>query len=806
MRTLVVVLMMLAACGDDDDSGTGAGPRIVVVGPATGTTVLAPSATLEFRVERAPAISYDVATNGDAEHHATPIAIGQTVSTDLALAAGVNTIELTVTGDNDETDRETVVLVVDAEVPLVELAAPAQTYLAGAPISGRIVSTHAITSAVVKVGGSGAAPLALAQTATGYDFTGTAPLALGANALVVEATDDRAHVGQATASIERLLDDTAPATTLVFPRDGQAVRMRQVIVRGTVTDQSTVATVTVGANASTVAATIDASGAYTATLALVPGTNDVTVTAKDGFGNERVVTSHIFYGQRLAAGGAHGGAIRGGRLFAWGRNNIGQTGLDYVSHESRTAYCDRTLASARDIALCKATTIGAIDAVCLNPSFVTPTPADSPEAAACRASTRARRDTVCDAAGANAPASCKTSTSANLATACDAAYGAGTPASGACEASLACDGAYAAGTAEQASCVAVASVVPSVFPAPATPYAPVAIDAFVPTAGTTQTFAQLGVAFTSVSFNQNASSAIDSTGRVWTWGNAASGELCLGDIVDRAKPHRVPEFGAAGTTAIAVARGYDHLLILRSDGTVWGCGLDSVGQIGDGTSGTNRLVPTQVTGLPTNIVQVVASAASSYALTATGEVYAWGRNQYGNLGNGTASAATAAAPTPALVPNLANVAMIAAGRDHVLAAKRDGTVVAWGLNASNQVDASATNVLAPVAIAGITDARGVFANGNQGFFESAAGQLYGWGQNGSGNLGIPDDDDQPAPTTPVFGLTSVLDVAIGALQGFAMKGDQAFGWGWSFHGSLGAGSSAIHTWPYRTPLLVAFPQ
>jgi alpha-tubulin suppressor-like RCC1 family protein len=115
-------------------------------------------------------------------------------------------------------------------------------------------------------------------------------------------------------------------------------------------------------------------------------------------------------------------------------------------------------------------------------------------------------------------------------------------------------------------------------------------------------------------------------------------------------------------------------------------------------------------------------------------------------------------------------------------------------------------VLSPVAIAGITDARGVYANGNQGFFENAAGQLYGWGQNGTGNLGIPDDDDQPSPSTPIFGLTGVLDVAIGALQGFAMKGDQAFGWGWSFHGSLGAGTSAIHTWPYRTPLLVAFPQ
>lgn len=81
----------------------------------------------------------------------------------------------------------------------------------------------------------------------------------------------------------------------------------------------------------------------------------------------------------------------------------------------------------------------------------------------------------------------------------------------------------------------------------------------------------------------------------------------------------------------------------------------------------------------------------------------------------------------------------------------------------------------------------------------------GWGQNGSGNLGIPDDEDQPSPSAAVFGVSGVLDVGIGALQGFAMRGTQVFAWGWSFHGSLGAGRSAIHTWPYRTPVLVALP-
>src|SRR5687767_11501533 len=149
MRILVVLLLCLfAACGDGE---SGSAPKIVIVGPSTGSVLFTPSATLAFRVEQAPATAYDVAIGGESEHVAKPIAIGETVEVPLVLAAGVNTIELTVTGEDDATDRETIVLVVDAEVPLVELAVPASTYLAAAEVTGRIVSTHPVTSATVKV-------------------------------------------------------------------------------------------------------------------------------------------------------------------------------------------------------------------------------------------------------------------------------------------------------------------------------------------------------------------------------------------------------------------------------------------------------------------------------------------------------------------------------------------------------------------------------------------------------------------------------------------------------------------------------
>lgn len=310
-----------------------------------------------------------------------------------------------------------------------------------------------------------------------------------------------------------------------------------------------------------------------------------------------------------------------------------------------------------------------------------------------------------------------------------------------------------------------------------------------------------GVTFVSLAFAQNASIALDASGHVWGWGDNASGQLCLGDSADRHVPVQAPEIDQV----VAVARGFNHTLLLRADGTVWACGRNTSGQLGDGTT-FGRDVPVQVQGLA-SIVQISASSESSYAVDATGALWAWGRNSFGNLGQGTDD--TTPHPAPSLVPGLEGVAMIATGRDHVLALLHDGTVRAWGLNASNQVGADGIggftdDVLSPVEVPGIAGAVSVHANGNQGFYEDAEGQLWGWGQNGNfGNLGIPQEGDLPAPSVPVFGIAAVVDVAIGPLHGVVLDAaGTLFAWGWSFEGSLGGGDSTIDAWGYRIPILV----
>jgi alpha-tubulin suppressor-like RCC1 family protein len=85
--------------------------------------------------------------------------------------------------------------------------------------------------------------------------------------------------------------------------------------------------------------------------------------------------------------------------------------------------------------------------------------------------------------------------------------------------------------------------------------------------------------------------------------------------------------------------GREHVVALKSDGTVWAWGKDNFGMVGDGTT-TARKVPVQVSGL-SNVVAVTTGHYHSMALKADGTVWAWGQNRYGQLGLGT-TATTAA--------------------------------------------------------------------------------------------------------------------------------------------------------------------
>ncbi len=146
-----------------------------------------------------------------------------------------------------------------------------------------------------------------------------------------------------------------------------------------------------------------------------------------------------------------------------------------------------------------------------------------------------------------------------------------------------------------------------------------------------------------VSAGSSHSLAVKSDGTVWSWGNNYSGRLGDGSTRDRMTPVQVK--GAAGkdylTGVIAVSAGSSHTLAAKGDGTVWAWGYNENGQLGDGGSGfyAEKHMPVQVTGPGglgnlTGVVAISAGRYHSLSINRSDNVWAWGSNNSGELGNG----------------------------------------------------------------------------------------------------------------------------------------------------------------------------
>src|SRR5262249_46583035 len=221
--------------------------------------------------------------------------------------------------------------------------------------------------------------------------------------------------------------------------------------------------------------------------------------------------------------------------------------------------------------------------------------------------------------------------------------------------------------------------------------------------------------------------AAKADGTVWAWGDNESGQLGNGTTTTTNVPVRLRTLG----NVIAVAGGNQHSLALTGDGTVWAWGSGSNGQLGNNTRGVNKTTPIQVPGLA-NIIGIAAGWNHSVALRSDGTVWAWGSGQYGQLGNG--QPIDMAIPVPVL--GLNNVTSIAAGFVHTLALKSDGTVWAWGYNSSGQLgDNSTLNSAVPVQVLNLSGVAEIAAGYVHNVALTSDARVWAWGDNTRGQLG-----------------------------------------------------------------------
>lgn len=308
---------------------------------------------------------------------------------------------------------------------------------------------------------------------------------------------------------------------------------------------------------------------------------------------------------------------------------------------------------------------------------------------------------------------------------------------------------------------------------------------------------------TSVVGGSDFTLALKADGTVWAWGNGGWGQLGQSRYGSSTSPIQVP--GLSGVRAIAA--GDLHALALKSDGSVWAWGFNYYGQVGNGNSGANVLSPVRVSGLSSAVaISAGPGGFTSYALKADGTVWAWGYDGLGQLGNGRSD--ENAHPLPVAVSNLTGVVAIGAGSSHALAVRSDGTVRAWGSNQYGQLGAVTTASCTtykypcsttPVTVQNLAGVSTVAGGGNFSLALKSDGSVWGWGENGYGQLATGTATLFGGVTKPTKAkLASVTAIAAGDEHTLALKSDGSIWAAGSNHwGQLGTGNFNDSSNPVR---------
>ena len=234
--------------------------------------------------------------------------------------------------------------------------------------------------------------------------------------------------------------------------------------------------------------------------------------------------------------------------------------------------------------------------------------------------------------------------------------------------------------------------------------------------------------------------AVTAAGAVKCWGYNGDGQLGDGTTVNKSAPADVQGLGS-GVRSLAI--GGSHSCAVTTAGAVKCWGYNGDGQLGDGTT-TNKSKPVSVQGFDSGISSITAGGNFSCGLTAEGAAKCWGRNIYGQLGDGTKVSKS----TPGAVQGLSSGVMaLSAGGSHACAVSTAGAVKCWGYNVYGQLgDGTTTDKLNPVSAQGLQSAvTRVEAGGAFTCAVTANGATQCWGTNNYGQLGDGTKTQRTAP-------------------------------------------------------------
>jgi alpha-tubulin suppressor-like RCC1 family protein len=245
-----------------------------------------------------------------------------------------------------------------------------------------------------------------------------------------------------------------------------------------------------------------------------------------------------------------------------------------------------------------------------------------------------------------------------------------------------------------------------------------------------------------ISAGYTHSVALRADGTVWSWGLNDRGQLGVGQIFTHPCQCAITPFQTLGISdVVQIDAGKEFTVALKADGTVWAWGTNTSGQLGNGSTAMGQPFPLQVganlAGF-NNIIAVSAGASHAMALKLDGTVWVWGRNSEGQLGNGTTGGNWL---LPQQSPLISGIAQISAGSAHNIAFRNDGKFWAWGSNASGQFG-NGTIETGGCRCVSIPQQNSVFTNlveiealGSGTFARLSDGSVRAWGANLAGEVG-----------------------------------------------------------------------
>ena len=292
-------------------------------------------------------------------------------------------------------------------------------------------------------------------------------------------------------------------------------------------------------------------------------------------------------------------------------------------------------------------------------------------------------------------------------------------------------------------------------------------------------------------FNQTC--ALTTAGGIVCWGNNGKGQLGNGNKNNQSTPVDVVGL-TTGVMQVAAGRDFTCAVTTGNKAKCWGS--NQLGQLGTGGT-TDSLTAVDVNGLTGNTKAVAAGDGFACAIQSqsNGNVWCWGDNTYGELGNGT----TTSSLVPVQVTGLgANVNAIAAGFGPTACALLStGNLKCWGYNSNGQVgDGTTTNRLVPTDVSGMTSGVTSFDVGpNSACAVISTGAAKCWGYNGNGQIGNGTTTQSLVPTQ-VTGLTSgVTQIAVGYYHACAVINTGVKCWGNNLYGQVGDGTTTSRLSP-----------